>query len=167
MQTYQDTLGTTLVVHLDDDYRFTRVEVGVLVDELRDPTALVARFDDAYSAAMDERATARAARSSVPRVPGTRTARRPALMSRPPLRDQTGTDPHWDLIRLAGASGPLDLAPTGHSRNECVEVRLDPASSRGRIVHLDAGWLAQATPARLESALVEAFENAYEKRSTP
>lgn len=154
---------TDIVIRLDDDFRFAGIDVALLTVEQREPARLAADFDAAYSAAMDRNATKRAAASPQRRVPGTPTMARPALRSRPPLPDRTGGEPHWDLIRL-GAERRDDLDPTGRSDNDCVRVSLDPASSRGRLVDVDAGWLAQTTPDRLESAVVEAFRQAYEKR---
>ena len=51
----------------------------------------------------------------------------------------------------------------GHSDNRCLTVRLDAAGPCGD-VDADAGWIAQAAPARIAAAIQQAFTAAYEER---
>lgn len=159
--------GEQIVVELDEDRRLERVEVRSLEPDLRDSAALRTAFDVAWSSALERsRSPVAASAGATGTGPRTAAARGP-LLTRPPLPSLTGREPHWSLIRsLSGrAGGPEDLSPTGASDNDCVHVRLDPASARGRLDDIDAGWLSQTTPDRLASAITEAFTHAYEKRT--
>jgi hypothetical protein len=141
-----------------DGSRLVRVEIEGLGDSLRDPAALGAAFDRAYDAALV------ADRPPAPAdlvASGVRPAG-PVVMGRPPL-PEVPSGPHWDLINLAGADlGPLSAE--GRSDNDCLLVRLDPGSSRGRIVEVDPGWLRQANASRLTAAIHQAFDRAYETK---
>lgn len=145
-----------------DAGRFVRVEVGRLDETLRGPAALGAAFDRAYAAAV----VADRPRASSDLVDAGVRPTGPRVLSGPPL-PPAPAGPHWDLINhLADADGAdrRHLRAEGSSDNECVRVRLDPASSRGRLVEIDPGWLRQTTTGRLAAAIGQAFADAYEKR---
>ncbi|HWM75168.1 MAG TPA: hypothetical protein VNQ53_15580 [Nocardioides sp.] len=153
----------SIVVAVDDRSRFTGVEVSTLDDGLRETAALSAAFDDAYGRAIVDAAVPASAATGASR--GTRTPAGPVLRGRP-AGPTPHDEPRWDLINAGYGSGSdtLSLSPTGASDNECVYVRLDPASSRGRLVDIDQEWLRQTTTTRLEAAIGQAFADAYRKR---
>lgn len=160
--------GEQIRVELKDQFRFERVDIRSLDTELRRDETLVSAFDRAFSDAIS-REIDNSSESSTKqaRVAGDRPAPAgPELRSAPPLPDTTGREPRWDLINAGTGArdAQVDLQALGRSRNDCVHVRLDPASSRGRIVFVDQGWLSQSTASTLASAITEAFQDAYDKR---
>jgi len=143
-----------------DGARFTRVEISALDDQLRDVGGLAEAFDRAYARALLEDTPPAPA---VAVASGVRPAG-PVIMGRPP-KPTPHAEPRWDLINQASRLGPdAPLTAVGRSGNDCLHVRLDLASSRGRLVDVDAGWLRQATTSTLTSAIQQAFADAYEKR---
>lgn len=156
-----------LQVEVDAGYRYVRTAVHRLDDDGREVDALVAAFDRAYARAIE---TSASARPVTDRTAGGRVATARGHVSRMPTRrDTPGRVPRWDLIN-AGSSGVgvpdtpgVPAAVTGQSDNTCVTVRLDPASSRGRLVDVDQGWLRQTSAARLAAAIDESFVDAYRK----
>ena len=65
---------------------------------------------------------------------------------------------------LSGQPGPRPAGPAvGHSDNQCVTVTLDAAGPCGD-VDTDPGWLANAAPGAVATAVQQAFAAAYEKR---
>lgn len=155
-------------VELTTQLEFQRVDIRSLDPALRRGEALVSAFDQAYSDAISRAvdgeadvATKQARRAGERPEPA-----RPRLLSAPPLPDTTGREPRWDLINAGTGDHAArdDLRPVGRSENDCVHVRLDAASRRGRIAFVDHGWLSQSTASNLVSAITEAFHDAYDKR---
>ena len=151
-----------LRVELDDRQHYVRTTIHRLDDRVRDASVLASAFDVAFTAAIEE--SAAASLVADPPASGTRVTARFTPRPFPPLPDVRGRQPRWDLIN--NGTDDRDDAPlhvTGESGNGCVTVRLDAASSRGRLTSIDHGWLRQASPSRLAAAIDESFTNAYLK----
>lgn len=150
-----------LRIEIDDTRRVTGVVVRD-ADAVATPEALDAAVAAGYSEALAEAAASR-------RVDRPRTGARPVAVAT--LIEKAPPPPgSYDRHRIreegrhtrALRRGEPGTA-VGISTNECVTVRLRPASSFGS-VESDAGWLRTARPDSIERAVTEAFAAAYDRR---
>ncbi len=145
----------SVAVTIGQTYRVRAVRI-LKVAEVRSPTALAAAFAAAHSAALKGRSS----RDERPR-----TARPRAVAVRPTFRRPGRHDLERHRIRTETPRGERRATPViaGLSANRCVRVTLDPARSSGTVA-ADPGWLAQAGPSAISSAITEAFHHAYAER---
>ena len=166
--TGQDETGTVLVT-VDPTRRVVGVASGRLDESLRRPAGLAHAVRRAHTdAVMDGielglraqgRVDPRAPRRSRAFAPGPP----PSMAALHPDFGYTTVDEA--LFRsLSGRPGARRGGRTvGISDNQCVTVTLDAAGPCGD-VDADPGWLANAGPAAVATAVQQAFTAAYEKR---
>ena len=166
--TGRDETGTLLVT-VDPTRRVVGVSSGRLDESLRRPAGLAHAVRRAHTdAVMDG---IELGLRDQGRIDPTAPRRTHAHAAGPPpsvseLHPDLGYAPvDLELFRSlssraeARASGPH----VGVSDNDCVTVTLDPAGPCGD-VETDPGWLANAAPAAVAAAVLQAFTAAYEKR---
>jgi len=166
--TGRDETGTLLVT-VDPTRRVVGVSSGRLDDSLRRPAGLAHAVRRAHTdAVMDGVERGLRAQGRIdPQAP----RRNVAHAAGPPpsvaeLHPDFGYAPvDLELFRsLPDRPGPRAFGPrVGHSDNECVTVRLDAAGPGGD-VEVDPGWLANAAPAAVAAAVLQAFTAAYHER---
>ncbi len=166
--TGQDETGTLLVT-VDPTRRVVGVASAHLDESLRRPDGLAHAVRRAHTdAVMDGIELGLRAQGRIdPRAP----RRNLAVASGPPpsmaeLHPDFGHAPvDEELFRsLSGRPGPRPDGPAvGHSDNQCVTVTLDASGPCGD-VDINPGWLANAAPSAVATAVQQAFTAAYEKR---
>ncbi|WP_205475243.1 hypothetical protein [Nocardioides sp. SYSU D00038] len=149
----------SLRVTLDPTHRLVSLEV-LRIDRVRTPDGLDAALAGAWRDALVSRLGAQSAAGTggARPVPTAEPVRRIGPSRELLERHRIRTEEHLSG-RPRRRPGPV----TGRSRNECVEVHLPPASSRGRVEALPA-WLAHATATQVSAAVAEAFADAYSER---
>lgn len=149
-----------VTVTIDPTNRVTAVRVSE-AEKIRTPAGLAEAFDEAYSAALAHRlASSRPART--PRS----TSRPRAVATRPVFRRPTAEQLQRHRIRNETPRTTQRSSPgqvVGISANDCVQVTLAPAQTSGTVA-ADPGWLANAGPSNIASAITEAFNAAYAER---
>ena len=166
--TGQDETGTLLVT-VDPPVGSSGWPAARLDESLRRPAGLAHAVRRAHTdAVMDGIELGLRAQGRVdPRAP----RRNHAVASGPPpsmaeLHPDFGYAPVDEALfrSLSARPGPRPDGPAvGHSDNQCVTVTLDAAGPCGD-VDIDPGWLANAAPAAVATAVQQAFTAAYEKR---
>lgn len=161
----RDSTGA-LTVTVDPTNRITQVAVTGSADRLREPGLLAAAVDEAAGAARAARLAASRpddpARGDGTGVPVAQRAKR--YVHEVENFQETGRVPSGALRGSSARFAWHALSPAaGSSHNACVTVTLDLASAHGRI-DVDRGWLANARPAGIGSAITEAYADAYRKQ---
>ena len=151
-----------VTVTIDPTNRVTAVRLSN-DERIRTSAGLAEAFESAYSAALANRL--KRSRAARPPRPATRPR---AVATRPVFRRPTPEQLQRHRIRTetprtAARSSPGQVV--GVSANDCVQVTLAPAQSSGTVV-ADPGWLANASPSNIASAITEAFHAAYVERDS-
>ena len=150
----------TIAVQLDESDRITRVEIERLPDEVREPVALNAAFQDAVTDAMAAR---RPAAPDVLDADGRPRASRVTRPARRPLRELVEESiRHADLHRDRSLR-PVLGGERGVSDNDYVTVVLDRTGPGGQL-DVDGGWIRNAEPKNVAAAIEQGFAAAYTER---
>lgn len=156
--TGQDPDGN-LSVTVDRGHRVVRFVVN-RAEGVRTPAELETSARRAYRSALiaqvrdgEQPLSGQSPRTAVA-TPAMRVPRSRELLERHRIRGETAQ---------SGERRQRTGAEAGHSDNNCVQVQLVTASSRG-VIDADPGWLRQATASQVSQSVQQAFARAYEER---